>query len=153
MKKPLITLLTLLTLAACLPTENDLVAGVGVAKAENDLKKAKEEAAESVKEAREAAARQVDEAAADLKQARQDLRTRLDATEAQIVALDARATTQEQRDEVTAIRQRQALILVDANAPDRDEAHWRKMKSDVDAALDDLGRDIQKVGNKGNKMP
>ncbi len=152
MMKPMITLFALFGMAACsTPTERTQSASVNVAQAEQQLASAKTDAAQSVSDAREAGATQVDQAAKDLKQARMDLQKRLDETDAQIAALDAKATTAEQRAEIKAIRVRQAAIVAETNGHDGDDGAWRKMKADVDQALDDLGRDIKKIGSKDAK--
>ena len=149
MMRPMITLLAMFGMAACsTPTEKTQDASVNVAQAEQQLAAAKTDAAQSVADARVAGAAQVDEAALNLKQARLDLEKRLEETDAQIAALDAKATTAEQREEVKKIRARQAVIVAETNGHDGDDGAWRKMKADVDQALDDLGRDIKNIGNK-----
>lgn len=154
MTKPLITMLALFGMTACTtPTEKTEAASVNVSQAEQQLATAKVDAAQSVAEARVAAETQVDAAAFDLKQARLDLEKRIDETDAQIAALDAQATTPAQRAEVKDLRARQAVIVAESRNHDGDDGAWRKMKSDVDKALDELGRDIKAIGSKDNKKP
>lgn len=141
--KTLFTVALLAGLAACDSPTTVTGARENVEDAHENLAETRAEAAREVQEAKHEGAAAIAEAKEDVHEAEVELGKKLDAYDADLDTLEARALTPAQKDEVVSIRERHDKIVIRVRDHGKDGVQWSEIEREVNASVDELGRDIE----------